>query len=277
LDIDSSFRLNPETTNPGQFTTSFDRRFYGVVGARIKSANIPNTFYTVHDDCNTLEIGFIGGDRDGEKYGVVMNNGNYSMDQLAIEMVARIEETTISAWTITYETTLRKFKFAGAHGGGGSFNTWFIYSHDDGGVTDIQFEDLIGISGDGIAAPANNSALSNDMVHEQGVTRTVYITIPELFNGTNFSSNVPKLGAGIMAKIPVLYGSGAGDITYQPTESQMYNFSYNPHMPLSFDTLNIVCFALVRATRFQPKGYYIVDFNGKNINLTLEIVTIDEI
>jgi len=286
VSIDSRYKVEGHS---GNFLAKLDRRVNGVVGARILNASIPQSFYTVVDGdnvlCITAKIGSVGG---LENHEITIMENNYTATTFAAMMQAKLQaEFNVTTLFVIYhaDTDLMEIQLDPA--GGNDVTKMIMYGtmHPDVSDTSPTIGRIMGIKpGTHIESEQLTVGgewgvfFSNARVDIMGGTNMVYLTSPTLFDGACMCSNNPVLNHGMMARIPVEYGAPGEEVSnveYTPTASQMYNFQYNK--PRSFDYIHMIAYAHRDKTNSEPGGYYEIDFEGHEVEITVELVILDVI
>lgn len=293
LDIDSQFRVKGGSA--GHFTAIMDRRFTNVVGSRIQNAIIPYTFNAVDKGSDTFVYELrngINANYPDHTAQLTLPHGNYTGPQLATEMTKMMDEdynnfnpgfpVAAPQHVINVYYTERNKIFGFQQDFTANYGRSVVFSHCPGGVmdTDERFGIMIGLNtekantycttyGTDPADPFvyNDAWYASSLI---GATNQLYISSPTLYDNRDFATNAPDLkNIGIMAKIPIpRIDPGEVSIEYLPTESQTYTFAYMT--PRSFDTIEFIIYRKYIVNGIDI-NYDIIDFGGKNVNITVEL------
>lgn len=109
LVVDSTFRDQTQYPNPNDYYFVFDDDINDVASAHLISIDLPFSTYTINMHFNTLWIQ-VGA---GAEVAVALNQGNYTVSSLASMMQTKLNAAGLgTTFTVTYDSTLDKFKFA---------------------------------------------------------------------------------------------------------------------------------------------------------------------
>lgn len=110
LVVDSTFRDQTQYPNPNDYYFVFDDDINDVASARLISIDLPFSTYTINMYFNTLWVK-IGA---GNEVAVALDQGNYNASALATMIQTKLNNASLGVtFTITYNSTLDKFTFAG--------------------------------------------------------------------------------------------------------------------------------------------------------------------
>lgn len=110
LVVDSTFRDQTQYPNPNDYYFVFDDDINDVASARLISIDLPFSTYTINMYFNTLWVK-IGA---GNEVTVALDQGNYNASALATMIQTKLNNASLGVtFTITYNSTLDKFTFAG--------------------------------------------------------------------------------------------------------------------------------------------------------------------
>ncbi|MCK4501153.1 hypothetical protein KAU11_11700 [Candidatus Babeliales bacterium] len=259
MDINSRYRLNPNGSHSGDFSVQMDRRFNNVIAARVMSAIVPKSYNNITEGSRIIAFTWSGGETET----FVMPKGSYNYSEI-LSMIQTHFQIMHATFTASMDVQTEKVTFADTVT---NFSGFFSPTHSDIRLVEmLGFKPVITTEAATVTAPNKYSGTGNLIA--------IYLTSPQLFNKEMFSTNSPIMSRGVIAKIPVEWGDEVNDDTtnFNPSESQMYNFQYDP--PLQFDYLHFTFFGDKTEINGADDGWYIIDFEGMTVSITLEVVVV---
>jgi len=258
LDISSRYKLDPNSTS-GDFSVQMDRRFTNVIAARVMSAIVPNSYDNITEGCRLITIEFTTAPGGPSPYEIPI--GSYDYIDLLTAIQAYYVAEGHAGFTATIDLATERVTFA---------DLAAIQGHFTLNNSDERLIDMLGFRFG--TTPGGASITGTKKFDGYGKVNALYLTSPQLFNKEMFSTNSPIMSRGVIAKIPVDWASSASTdrTNFAPSESQMYNFHYDP--PIQFDYLHFTFFADKTETNGADDGYFIIEFNGAFVSITLELV-----
>ena len=218
--------INIDTTsNPENHSTNYVINFgadhlpevyKNVIGFRLINAIIPYTFYTVHENNNTIHIGTGIGDVGVE---IILDPGQYTFTDLGTHLETKINDTSLSGYTVTPNTK----------------DLTYTISHTD--VFNIRWEEstsnrLFGFPNKNISG-ANSYVSVHEADHSVHYVDLVITEIPSA------ACKINSKGREIISRIP--FNAPSGSLIFYrspPEEFQSINYFY----PIKLSQLTIQLF-----------------------------------
>jgi len=245
------------------FVATLNKRFHNVVMTRVVAASVPNTIDHITGDNNKINVAWKTEVGIPHYTVLTIPTGSYLATTLADVLNALLLAEGLDTYLeFEYENgegEVQRFVFKAQPGYLAFLNMNSPYN---------ALPIFMGFTQDDLTIPSfRHNAVSP--YQGFGFTTVIYLNSPVLFNQEHFTSTSPELNEGVIAAIPVQYGtSGVEAITYNPTTDQLYTFYHDP--PLTFQELPFVFFGF----REIPDGggeFHYINFNNATVQISIEI------
>ena len=236
-----------ESGSSGRFTLfeSIDAGDYEVLGVRLISATIPNSWSNLSSTNNNNQITFL---ENTTSYTITIPDGSYSIDELTSEIKTLMENANGNAISYTFSYN--------------EINNKLTISSNSSTITTIKFSLIntprrfLGFTGIDKTFNSSSSLLSDRAVDITDTQNSIYVRLPNLSNQKVIESSTGKY-SNIIAHIPVEL-------------SRNTFFTYEPTNPFEMELTQKSISSIEIAITYQDEEE-IIEFNKADWEINLEI------